>query len=102
MEKNNNRPPTLTRRLLARQIRNLYPQFPLEVVEAAIREIIAGASAALVEGRPLVLRGFGRFTPRRYQSATKKRGLIFRASPDLLARLNPQGSADGEEQTPHD
>lgn len=75
------------------RIRRLQPSFPPELIQAAIREIIDGLALALDEGRPVVLRGFGRFTPRRYRSATKKLGLIFRPAPRFLARLNKSGDS---------
>lgn len=73
---------------MALRIRSLQPSFPPELIQAAIREIIDGLSSALAEGRPVVLRGFGRFTPRRYHGGAKKLGLIFRPAPRLLSRLN--------------
>ena len=82
------RPPTLTRRLMALRIRRLQPSFPPELIQAGIREIIDELASALAEGRPVVLRGFGRFTPRRYRGGAKKLGLVFRPAPRLLARLN--------------
>ena len=88
MNKKIDRPPTLTRRLMALRIRRLQPSFPPELIQAGIREIIDGLASALAEGRPVVLRGFGRFTPRRYRGAAKKLGLVFRPAPGLLARLN--------------
>ncbi len=87
------RPPGLSRHSLSLRIRRLQPSFPLELVQAGLREIIDGLAGALAEGRPVILRGFGRFTPRRYRGRTKKLGLIFRPAPRLLARLNRPGPA---------
>lgn len=82
------RPPTLTRRRLAMRMRCLGPQFPAELVQAAVGEIVAALSSALARGRPIILRGFGRFQVRRYRNSAKRLGVIFRPSPELTARLN--------------
>jgi len=81
-------PPTLTRRRLAMRMRRLRTQFPAELVQAAAGEIIAALSSALAGGRPIILRGFGRFQVRRYRNSAKRLGVIFKASPELTARLN--------------
>jgi hypothetical protein len=79
-------------------MRRLQPSFPLELVQAGIREIIEGLAGALAEGRPVALRGFGRFTPRRYRGGVKRLGLIFRPAPGLLARLNGREGRREEQQ----
>ncbi len=81
------KPPTLTRRLLVSRLKKALPQFPDELLKAGLEEIVAALAAGIRSGRPIVLRGFGRLTPRRYQSR-KKRGLIFKPSPALMRRLN--------------
>jgi hypothetical protein len=81
------KPPLLTRRLLLARLRKALPQFPGELLKAGIEEIAALLAAGIQSGRPIVLRGFGRLTPRRYPGGRKKRGLIFRASPALIKRL---------------
>ncbi len=92
-------PPTLTRRLLADRLKRLAPEFPAELVQVASREIIAALTEALAAGRPVTLRGFGRFEVRRYRGPAKRLGLVFRPSPGLVARLNP---ADAVEAGPDD
>lgn len=82
------KPPTLTRRRLAMRMRRLRPQFPTELVQVTADEIIAALSSALARGRPVILRGFGRFQVRRYRDSAKRLGVIFRPSPKLSARLN--------------
>ncbi len=90
--KKNGPPPTLTRRLVALRLKKMHPEFPSELIQAAIRETITVMARALVQGRPITLRGFGRFQPRRYRSSTKRLGLLFRPSPELVARLNKNQS----------
>mgnify|MGYP003623363764 FL=1 len=80
--------PTLTRRRLVSAIKAQVPGFPLEVVQAASRIILERLSANLEEGRPIALRGFGSFQVRRYANSSKKLGIIFRPSPELLTRVN--------------
>ena len=83
-------PPTLTRRRLTSRIKKLHPAFPAELIKIAADEIIGLWRAALAAERPVVLRRFGRFEVRRYRRSTRKTlGLIFHASPELWARLNP-------------
>ncbi len=82
------KPPTLTRRLLVSRLKKALPQFPDELLKAGLEEIIAVLTDGLKSGRPIALKGFGRLTPRRYQGGRKKRGLIFKASPALMKRLN--------------
>lgn len=87
-------PPVLTRRRLRLQMKKLRPSFPAELIEAASEEIIKAMAGALASGRPIALRGFGRFQPRRYHGASKRLGLIFRPSPELSARINKPGNED--------
>jgi len=89
-------PPTLTRRLMARRLKEMHPDFPRELIEAALKEIISVTAGALSEGRPVTLRGFGRFQPRRYEGGSKRLGLLFRPSPELVSRLNKSPAADAE------
>lgn len=87
-------PPTLTRRLLVRQMRLALPGFPALVLKAGLEEIIAALAGALAAGRPVALRGFGRLIPRRYENSPKKVGLIFRPAPGLAARVNKKEGRD--------
>ncbi|MDL2226756.1 hypothetical protein LJB86_03770 [Deltaproteobacteria bacterium OttesenSCG-928-M10] len=87
-------PAGLNRRLLARRLKETLPDYPAELIKAALEEIINALAGALAGGRPVILRGFGRFQPRRYLKGPKKVGLIFRPSPALSARVN-QGSCPG-------
>lgn len=80
--------PTLTRRRLASAIKAQASDFPAEIIQAAARIILDKLSSALEEGRPIALRGFGSFQVRRYENSSKKLGLIFRPSPELLTRIN--------------
>lgn len=80
--------PTLTRRRLVSAIKAQVPGFPVEVIQVASRIILERLSANLEEGRPIALRGFGSFQVRRYLNSSKKLGVIFRPSPELLARVN--------------
>jgi hypothetical protein len=75
------------------RLKELAPEFPAEMIGLVTREIIETLAGALSTGRQVALRGFGRFQPRRYQKSTKRLGLIFRPSPELLARLNPRNPA---------
>ena len=86
-KKNNGAPPTLTRRGMTAYIKKARPEFPEELIQIAIREIINSVSSSLAAERPVILRGFGRFTTRRYQGSAKQLGLIFRPSPSLSSRL---------------
>jgi nucleoid DNA-binding protein len=67
------------------------PQAPPELVSHAMGIILTQARQALAKGRPVTLRGFGRFIPRHYPaSGQKKYGLVFRASPKLTGIVNPK------------
>lgn len=83
-------PPTLTRRLLLARLSKLLPQFPADLLKAGLEEIIRILSVEMAGGRTVILRGFGRFQPRRYKNSRKKAGLVFKPSPALLARLQPK------------
>ncbi|MDR0882542.1 MAG: hypothetical protein LBP55_08365 [Candidatus Adiutrix sp.] len=96
MAENRPAPPPLTRRRLAVRLKRLTPNFPAELLQAAMKEIISALGGALAAGRPVILRGFGRFEVRRYRAGRKKVGLVFRPSPELAARLNQVGAPAGE------
>ncbi|MDR2386385.1 MAG: hypothetical protein LBE80_02220 [Deltaproteobacteria bacterium] len=65
--------------------------FPPDVTALAMEVILENLNFALGLGRPVTLRGFGRLIPRKYPGQGRKRfGLVFRASPKLSRRLNPQ------------
>lgn len=91
-------PAGLNRRLLAKRLKEMLPDYPAELVRAALEEVIEALAGALADGRTVVLRGFGRFQPRRYASGPKRVGLIFRPSPALSARLNPEPVTEAEDQ----
>ena len=80
-------PPVLTRRRLAAELKSRAPEFPPELLRAALKEILDGLTEALAEERTVILRGFGRFEVRRYQGSAKRLGLVFRPSPALTVRL---------------
>ncbi|MDR2725195.1 MAG: hypothetical protein LBC90_03835, partial [Candidatus Adiutrix sp.] len=77
----------LTRRRLAARLKELRPDWPLELTRAAVEEIILALVEALAGGRPVVLNGFGRFEVRRYQGPRKRVGLVFRPGARLRARV---------------
>ena len=64
---------------------------PPELITHAMNIILAQVRQSLARGRPVTLRGFGRFIPRHYPaSGQKKYGLVFRASPKLTNLINPK------------
>jgi nucleoid DNA-binding protein len=65
------------------------PQLPQQVSRLGGEMVLEMIADSLSAGRVVSLRGFGRLIPRYYdQSTTKKLGLIFRPSPQLVRRLN--------------
>lgn len=85
----------MSRRRLVLAMKAQAPGFPAEMIQVAARIILGRLSAALEEGCPITIRGFGSFQVRRYANSTKKLGLIFRPSPELLARVNKGRKKDG-------
>ncbi|MDR1166573.1 MAG: hypothetical protein LBO66_12045 [Deltaproteobacteria bacterium] len=66
------------------------PQYSASLVRLAGELILDSFRDALSHGRPIALRGFARFSPRRYPNKFpfKTMGLVFRPSPKLLARVS--------------
>ncbi|MDR1546015.1 MAG: hypothetical protein LBU12_04755 [Deltaproteobacteria bacterium] len=65
------------------------PQLPPDVVRLAGELVLELLHQSLSVGRPVALRGFGRFIPRRYDTPfAKKFGLLFHPSPRLTERIN--------------
>jgi hypothetical protein len=66
------------------RLKSLRPDWPAELIRAALEEIIQALAETLAGGRTVVLNGFGRFEVRRYLGPRKKVGLVFRPAARLL------------------
>jgi nucleoid DNA-binding protein len=67
-------------------------QLPGQVVRLAGELLLDKIADSLSEGRIVSLRGFGRLIPRFYEhSATKRLGLLFHPSPQLVQKVNAPG-----------
>jgi hypothetical protein len=61
---------------------------PPKVTKTALDVILQDVFEALVQGRQVTLRGFGRLIPRHYPDGPKLFGVLFHPSPKLTDRVN--------------
>ncbi|MDR2338742.1 MAG: hypothetical protein LBF40_01180 [Deltaproteobacteria bacterium] len=65
------------------------PQLPPQVTRLGGELVLEKIADSLSTGRVVSLRGFGRLIPRFYKhSNTKKLGMLFHPSPQLVRRVN--------------
>jgi nucleoid DNA-binding protein len=89
---------TLTKNNLLNLAAKRLPDIPQKVTKLAGEIIFETLLDALGRGRPVSLRGFGRFIPRHYNGGRsgKKFGLLFHPSPRLLSLVNKDKTTEKE------
>jgi nucleoid DNA-binding protein len=90
---------TLTKNNLLNLAAKRLPDIPQKVIKLAGEIIFETLQDTLSRGRPVSLRGFGRFIPRHYDGGRsgKRFGLLFHPSPRLVLLVNKEKTArEGE------